>query len=80
MAELESSWVLEDRLKHIACPDALKDAVMIFIKKHHDKCTGKAFSISNLTYRGSLHFIEDRIKETAYASLQLLLDADNKLD
>ena len=80
MAELESSWVLEDRLKHIACPDALKEEIMIFIRKHHDKCTGKAFSISNFSYRGTLQFIEARIRDAAYASLQLMLHEHNKLD
>ena len=61
MAQLESSWTLEERLKNIDCSDELKTEINKFIDKEHNKCTGQRMSVSNLIYRGNLHYIEDNI-------------------
>ena len=63
MAQLESSWVLEERLKNIECSSDLKMEIENFINKEHGRCTGKRMSISNITYRRNLHYIEDNIKK-----------------
>jgi hypothetical protein len=63
MAQLNSSWNLEQRLKDISCSDDLKVEILNFIEKNHDKCTGKAISFSNISYRGNLHYIEDNINK-----------------
>ncbi len=56
---LESSWTLEERLKNINCSDELKIEINKFIE--HNKYVGKKMPISNVTYRGNLHYIEDNI-------------------
>ena len=63
MVQLESSWVLEKRLKNIKCSSDLKKEIENFINKEHNKCAGKRMSISNITYRGNLHYIEDNINK-----------------
>jgi hypothetical protein len=63
MGQLESSWVLEERLKNIECSSELKKEIENFINKEHDKCTGRHMSTSNITYRGNLHYIEDNINK-----------------
>ena len=63
MAILESSWILEERLKNINCSDELKIEINKFIDIKHDKCTGKMRPISNIIYRGNLHYIEDNINK-----------------
>lgn len=63
MAQLESSWVLEERLKNIECSPNLKKEIENFINKEHNICTGKSISISNIRYRGNLHYIEDNINK-----------------
>lgn len=60
---LESSWVLEKRLKEIKCSNELKAEILAYIKKEHDKCTGKSRSITNIWYRCNLHYIEDNIQQ-----------------
>ena len=68
-AELEPSWVLEERLKNIDCTSELKKEVNKFITKYHNRCTGKRMSISNIIYRGNLHYIEDTIKDGSICEL-----------
>jgi len=63
MAQLDYSWNLEQRLKEIDCSDDLKSEILKFIEKEHSKCTGKAMSVSNIYYRGNLHYIEDNINK-----------------
>lgn len=63
MAQLDSSWNLEQRLKDIVCSNDLKSEILKFIEKNHSKRTGKAMSFSNLFYRGNLHYIEDNINK-----------------
>lgn len=66
MAQLEASWILEERLLNINnnnCSDELLIEIKNFINKYHNFCTGKRMSISNLTYRGNLHYIEDNINK-----------------
>lgn len=63
MGQLESSWVLEERLKNTECSLDLKNEIEKFINKEHDRCTGKRMSFSNLSYRGNLHYIEDNINK-----------------
>lgn len=58
MATLESSWVLEDRLKQIVCPEALKTQILEYIS--HNPIRAK-LGYSNITYRANLHYIEDNI-------------------
>ena len=61
---LESSWTLEERLKNINCSDELKIEINNFIDIEHNKYVGKKMSISNLTYRGNLHYIENNINHS----------------
>ena len=63
MTQLESSWVLEERLKNIECSPDLKNEIENFINKEHTRCTGKRVPISNIIYRGNLHYIEDNINK-----------------
>lgn len=62
MGNLDNSWNLETRLKEVECPTDLRVQIDKFIKRHHDKCTGKKMSVNNLTYRCSLHYIEDNLR------------------
>ena len=57
------SWTLEERLKNINCSDELKSEINKYIDKQHGSCTGKRMSISNIMYRGNLHYIEDNINK-----------------
>lgn len=63
MAQLEASWVLEARLKNVNCSDELKLEINKFINRMHDKCTGKRMSVSNISYRNNLHYIEDSLNK-----------------
>ena len=63
MAQLESSWALEERLKNIKCSPDLKKEIENFINKEHDSRTGNRVPISNIIYRGNLHYIEDNINK-----------------
>lgn len=62
-AQLESSWVLEDRLIKIHCSAELKKEILRYIEKEHTISTGKRMSLSNLYYRNNLHYIEDSIEK-----------------
>ena len=61
MANLDSSWNLEHRLKTIDCADNLKAEILKYIERENPQCTGKARSFSNIYYRQNLHYIEDNI-------------------
>jgi hypothetical protein len=63
MSTLESSWVLEERLRKIDCSLELKIEINKFIGKKHIGCTGKRMSFSNIMYRSNLHYIEDNINK-----------------
>lgn len=63
MSQLDSSWDLEDRLKTADCTDELKKEINDFIANQHERCVGKARSVSNLYYRCNLHYIEDNISK-----------------
>ena len=76
MSCLDASWNLEQRLKDVACPADLKVEILNYISSKHQECTGKRYSISNLVYRGNLHYIEDNIaKEGLINELRLLTGA-----
>jgi len=60
MARLESSKILENRLKKIECSNLLKKEIINFINKH--KYTRKKkYRFSNYVYRNNLHYIENNI-------------------
>ena len=78
MSILESSWILEERLKNIKCSSELKEEISNFIEVCTQKENGYMLPISNYSYRINLHYIEDNISNPDL--LKELKNAINKIN